>query len=122
MPKKAQKLRVMISTAMTAQNPVEVEVEGAELELLGAMSIEDALKYLLAKRADHLTARHVQEAIQHPYAYIEINGQPAPMQSERLGRFIEPERDPMSNEGIQGPPVVVKTLTVMASSQESGGG
>jgi hypothetical protein len=122
MPKKAQKLRVMISTAMTAQNPVEVEVEGAELELLGAMSIEDALKYLLAKRADHLTARHVQEAIQHPYAYIEINGQPAPMQSERLGRFIEPERDPMSNEGIQAPPVVVKTLTVMASSQESGGG
>ena len=112
MPKKVQKLRVMISTAMTAQNPVEVEVEGAELELLGAMSIEDALKYLLAKRADHLTARHVQEAIQHPYAYIEINGQPAPMQSERLGRFIEPERDP----------IVVKTLTVMASSQESGGG
>lgn len=112
-----QKLHVVISTAMTAQNPVEVEVEGAELERLGAMSVEDALKFLLAKRADHLTARHVQEAIQHPYAYVEINGQHAPMQSERLGRFLEPERGP--DEGGQGP--VVKTLRVFALNQEGGG-
>lgn len=114
-----QKLQVVISTAMTAQNPVEVEVEGAELERLGAMSVEDALKFLLAKRGDHLTARHVQEAIQHPYAYIEINGQHASMRSERLGRFIEPERGPISDEGGQGP--VVKTLRVFALNQEGGG-
>lgn len=119
MSNQAQKIQVAISTAMTAQSPVEVEVEGAELERLGAMSVEDALKFLLAKRADHLTARHVQEAIQHPYAYIEINGQQAFMQSDRLGRFIEPERGPMSGEGGQGP--VVKTLRVLALNQEGGG-
>lgn len=119
MSQNIQKLQVLISTAMTAQSPVEVEVEGAELERLGAMSVEDALKFLLAKRADHLTARHVQEAIQHPYAHIEINGQQAFMQSDRLGKFIEPERGPRSGQSDQGP--VVKTLRVFALNQEGGG-
>lgn len=117
MPHNIQKMQVLISTAMTAQSPVEVEVEGAELERLSAMTIEDALRYLLAKKPSHLTARHVSEVIQHPFAHVEINGQPATMRSDRLGQFIEPERG--SGEGGQGP--VVKTLAIFALHQERGG-
>lgn len=119
MSRDLQKIRVEISTAMTAENPVEVEVEGAELERLSAMTVEDALKFLLAKKSGHLTARHVSQAIQDPFAYVEINGQPAPLRSERMGRFLEPERGTPGSESGQGP--VVKTVAIFALRQERGG-
>ncbi len=88
------------------------------MERLTAMTVEDGLQFLLAKANGYLTARHVREALQAPFPYVEINGQSAAMRSHRMGRFIEPERRTIG-ESSQGPDV--KTLTILALRQERGG-
>lgn len=121
MKSQIQKVRAAISTGLGT--PVEVEVEGRELEQFKEMNVEEAIRYLVERCNGNPVGRAVKQIIEKSTLYaIEINDQPDVLKSDRVAKFLTPDRKDIGGQGGSGTgDLGIQPLTIFVADPQVGG-